>query len=264
MSFFLLLFKVTIIQLLGLLGLFLVFGFALSKLQEWTQKNYQQSVGWKGILWTAWLGTPIHEFGHIVFAKIFGHKITRIALFQPDEASGELGAVDHAYKKYNLWQRLGNFFIGAAPMIFGSFFLVVLLYLLLPNGKEIFSPLANNTTSFSAFFIGLKQALVNLFSLGNLKAWNFWIFLYISFAISSHLAPSKQDRKGMWNGLVLIIIILIIANAIALLLHRDITAYVLQVNKYLAIFIAIFAYASILSFLHWFFSVIFLTPFRKR
>lgn len=263
MSFIFTLLQTTALQILGVLGIFFAFGYILSKLQEWTQDNYQRSVGWKGILWTAWLGTPIHEFGHIIFAKIFRHRINRVALFQPDENTGELGCVDHSYEKYSLWQRLGNFFIGAAPLIFGSLFLVALLYLLVPNGKEIFSPLANNTDAIPSFLTGLKQTLFNLFSLENLKAWNFWVFLYVSFCIASHLAPSKADRRGMWNGLAFIIILLIIVNIIALLLHRDITNYILQINKYLGIFIAIFSYATILSFLHWLLSTVILWPFRK-
>jgi hypothetical protein len=263
MPFLLSLAKAIILQIIGVLGIFFAFGFVLSKLQQWTQENYERSVGWKGILWTAWLGTPIHELGHIIFAKIFLHKITRVALFEPNKDTGELGSVDHSYKKYSLWQRLGNFFIGAAPMIFGSFFLVVLLYLLVPNGKEIFLPLTSNINTLPSFLNAIKQTLQNLFILENLKAWNFWLFVYVSFCIASHLAPSKQDRKGMWGGFFWIIILLIITNLIALFFHADLTQYILKTNQYLGIFTAIFTYTLIISFLHWLLSVIVLRPFSK-
>ncbi|MFZ2190537.1 MAG: hypothetical protein WA057_00590 [Candidatus Magasanikiibacteriota bacterium] len=263
MDFLLSLLKSVSLQIIGILGIFFAFGFVLSKLQEWTQKNYRRSVGWKGILWTAWMGTPIHEFGHIFFAKLFRHKINRIAIFEPNEDTGELGCVDHSYKKYSLYQRLGNFFIGAGPMIFGSLFLVIMLYLLLPNGKEIFSPLTQNTSLAPAFFVSLKQTLLNLFSLENLTAWNFWLFLYVSFCIASHLAPSKPDRKGMWGGFFWIVLLLIIINIITLLFHFDITNFILKINQYLGIFTAIFTYTLLISLLHFILSGILLYPFRK-
>ena len=62
-------------QLIGVFGIFFVFGFVLSRLQRWTSSNYYRSVGWKGILWTAWLGTPIHELSHVFFAWLFRHRI---------------------------------------------------------------------------------------------------------------------------------------------------------------------------------------------
>ena len=61
LDFTLTLTKAVVIQITGVLGIFFVFGYVLAKLQEWTQKNYYLSVGWKGILWTDWFGTPIHE-----------------------------------------------------------------------------------------------------------------------------------------------------------------------------------------------------------
>jgi len=261
-TFILTLLKAVIIQLLGVLGVFFALGFVLSKLQEWTQKNYMRAVGWKGILWTGWIGTPIHELGHAFFAKIFRHKIERIALFEPNKETGELGTVEHSYSTYSLYQRIGNFFIGAAPMIWGSVFLVLMLAFLVPNGKEVFAPL-RETNSFSAVLNGVWNTLVHLFNKENIITWNFWLFIYISFCIASHIAPSKADRKGMWNGLIWIVLISLLVNAIALLFGKDLTNYILNVNHYLGVFIGIFIYALILSFIHFLLSVIILTPFRK-
>lgn len=264
MDYLLILGKSVLIQLLGVLGIFFLFGYILEKLQQWTQQNYHRSVGWKGILITAWIGTPIHELGHAFFAKIFHHRIDRISLFEPNEQTGGLGHVDHSYKKYSLYQRIGNFFIGAAPMIWGSIFLVTMLYFLLPNGKEIFSPLAGEISSATTFFSSLKLTFLNLFALENISTWNFWLFLYISFCIASHIAPSKQDRYGMWKGFIWIVLLLIIVNAITLGLGVDITKYILATNQYLGIFVGVFIYATIISLLHLILSFLILFPFRKR
>ncbi len=263
-NFILLLGKTIFIQIAGVLGIFFLFGFLLSKLQEWTQRNYARSVGWKGILWTAWFGTPIHELGHVFFAKIFRHRINRVSLFQPNAETGGLGHVEHSYKKYSLYQRIGNFFVGAGPMIFGSIILIAMLYFLLPNGRDVFVPLTKTQMSPINIIDSLKQTLANLFAPENLKAWNFWVFIYLSFCIASHIAPSKPDRNQMWRGFFWVVLILLIANAVALLIKKDITQYVLKLNQYLGIFTGIFIYTAIISLLHFILSSILLGPFKRR
>lgn len=263
-EFLLSLIKAVAMQIAGIFGIFFVFGFILSKLQDWTQKKYKQSVGWKGILFTAWFGTPIHELGHVFFAKIFRHRIGHISLFQPNKTTGGLGHVDHTFNKYSLYQRIGNFFIGAAPMIFGSVILFLMLYFLLPNGKEIFLPLANGQNSISAVISSLQETFKYLFTPANLAAWNFWLFIYLSFCLSAHIAPSKLDRKQMWSGFFWIILLLIILNILAFLFKINLTAYLLRINHYLGMFIAVFAYTTIISLLHFLLANIILFPFRRR
>ncbi len=264
MEYLLTLLKAVAFQLIGVLGIFFFFGFLLSKLQEHTQRNYHRSVGWKGILWTAWIGTPIHELGHVFFAKIFHHKINEVQIFRPNEQTGGLGHVNHSYNKHSWYQKIGNFFIGGAPMIFGSIILSLMLYYLLPNGKEIFIPLTAEVGSVLTFLNSLKITFLNLFAWENLSTWHFWLFLYISFCIASHIAPSKQDREGMWKGFVWIIILLFIVNGVAIGLGSDITGYVLGINQYLGIFVAIFSYATIISLLHLILSTIIFYPFKKH
>ncbi|MDR3490768.1 MAG: hypothetical protein P4M12_01845 [Gammaproteobacteria bacterium] len=52
--------------------------------------------GMKGILATAWLGTPIHELGHALMCLIFAHKIKDIKLLTLNQADGTLGYVSHS------------------------------------------------------------------------------------------------------------------------------------------------------------------------
>lgn len=256
--------KALVIQVIGVLGIFFVFGFILSRIQHWTQTIYMRSTGWKGILWTAWIGTPVHELGHAFFCKVFRHRIEGMYLFQPNQKTGGLGHVDHSYDQKSLYQRIGNFFIGGAPMIWGAIVLFILVYFVAPNGKDIFAPLMSEFTGVFALFGNIWESLSNLFSLDNLSSWQFWVFLYVSFAVSSHLAPSPADQKGMWKGFFWLVFILLIVNAIAFLFGVDITSYVLKINQYLGIFTAIFTYALIISIIHLLFAFILLSPFRKR
>ncbi len=262
-DFILLLAKSVLTQILGVLGIFFLFGFILSKLQEWTQRNYARSIGWKGILWTAWFGTPIHEWGHVFFAKIFHHKIHKIALFKPSKETGGLGYTEHSYNPRSFYQSAGNFFVGAAPMIWGSLILFIMLYFLLPNGKEVFTALSQTNGTIMGMIDSIKNTLFLLFALANLKTWTFWLFLYLSFCLASHVAPSRLDRKQMWQGFFMIMVVLVVINIIALAMKIDLTQYILKLNQYLGSLAVIFTYTILISFLHLILSTIILRPFRK-
>lgn len=262
-SFFFILLQTVATQVLGLFGIFFLFGFALARLQHTTQRLYMETVGWRGILWTAWIGTPIHELGHIFFAKLFRHKIEHVSLFAPNRETGGLGHVEHSYQKSSLYQRIGNFFIGAAPLLFGGFFLVLLLSFLVPEGKDIFLSLSIDKGSLPTAEVFLTFFLT-LFSPEHVQSWQFWLFLYISFAITSHMAPSKQDQRGMWHGFAWIVILLIILNGIALLVGADLSALILSTSQYGGIIIAMFLYALLISLVHFLLATLILFPLKKR
>ncbi len=249
-EFLLNLFKTVGIQIFSLFGIFFVLGFILLKLQKWTNNQYARSIGWKGILLTAWFGTPIHEIGHVVFAKIFRHKVTYIGLFEPNANTGGLGHVEHEFQTYSLYQRVGNFFIGAAPMIFGSGVLVAMLYYFVPNAKEIFSYISHEEYTLPILFSSLLQFLQHLFALSNLQTSIFYAFLYLSFCVASHIAPSDQDLKNMWGGFVWMIILLILVNALPVFLGIPVNNYLQKSYALITLIIAIFLYAIFISLLH--------------
>ena len=258
-DFFITLAQTVALQLVGILGIFFLLGFVLAKLQKASHRHYTDSIDWKGILLTAWLGTPVHEVGHIFFAKLFRHKITEVSLFDPNESTGGLGHVGHTYSRNSLYQRIGNFFIGAAPMIFGAIVLVIMLYFLVPNGKEVFAPLNIEQESPLIAAKSIVASFMSLLTLENLRSWEFWVFVYMSFCISAHMAPSRQDQKGMWKGFTWMVVVLIILNVIPLLIGLDLTEYVVQIYGSMTIVVAIFLYALIISLLHYFLSYIVLS-----
>lgn len=242
--------KTVAIELFSLFGIFFVLGYMLTKLQHATNNGYTRSIGWKGILLTAWFGTPIHEIGHVVMAKIFRHKIKQVSLFEPNAATGGLGHVEHEFHPYSLYQRVGNFFIGAAPMIFGSLVLLGLLYLFVPNAKEIFQSLNQEEYTLITLLDSSFQTILSLFSVNHLQNGSFYIFLYLSFCVASHIAPSEIDLKNMWSGFTWLVVLLIMTNAIPVFLGINPEGYAQKIYAGVAIFIAIFLYAIIISALH--------------
>lgn len=251
-------------QLAGLFGVFFLYGMILSKFQTWTHRQYARSIGWRGILWTAWIGTPVHELGHALLAILFRHRVHRISLFAPNPATGNLGSVDHSFNPKSLYQRIGNFFIGAAPLFFGSAILTILLVLLVPNSQAILAPTAYNG-SFAALWASINRTLMILFDPGNIRQWNFWLFLYISLCIASHVAPSKADRRAIWSGLFWIAALLFCLNLLSLGLQKPgLTAWLEQLNQFFGVLFAMFFYTSILSALHFLFVSILFFPFTAR
>ncbi len=216
-------------------GVFFVYGFILFTIQQKIHTTYFRTIGWKGILFTAWIGTPVHELSHALFAVIFRHKIHKISFFSPDKESKRLGYVTHSYEKWNVYQRLGSFFIGGAPLIMGPLVVLTLLYWLQPN-------LYNLISNFDLQI--LLQSIKDPF---------FWIFIYLAFAISSHISPSIQDIRGMKQGLGLLLIFLVLTSLLSLLFNISyFTIYTVFTNAILNLSF-IYIFALVISVLHLFF-----------
>lgn len=214
-------------QIFWLLGLIFIFGFILYFLARFTRNTFAKTSGTTlDVFITGWIGTPVHELGHAFFCLIFRHKIDEIKLFTPNSQDGTLGYVNHSYDNNSLYQKIGNFFIGIGPIIFGTFILYILLYFLLPNAKEVLSSISAQSKVFvkfshgefsnilSSIWITAKNSLSILFQKENFSNYKFWIFLYFSMCISSHMELSPPDIKGAWKGLFSIVLLFIIINFI--------------------------------------------------
>jgi hypothetical protein len=245
-------------QLAGILGVFFFFGlllFLLSRLARWAFVN----IGGRNIdvYFTGWLGTPVHELGHAFFCIIFAHKITAISLLEPSDKDGALGYVYHSWNKKSIYQNIGNFFIGAGPVIFGSIILFGAMYFLLPNSQQtVHTILGYDASKLSTSHIheSVSDVLLYAFSLlrsiftpANFATYQFWIFVYIALCISSHMGLSLPDIKGMWMGFIFVLLISFILNAAAMVLKIDLNNYTQAINHKTAILTGILIFATLLS-----------------
>lgn len=175
--------------------------------------------GWRGMLLTAWIGVPIHELSHLIFAKLFGHRIVDWSLFSPDPVSGTLGYVRHRYQKRNLYQLLGTAFIGLAPLIVGGALLLALLWSLLSREVwSIFRAEIGRTretdalvwlTEWGALYV---RVAVDLW---RHRDWQMVPKLYLGISIAQHLAPSPADLKASLPGVCLILMALLLTAFVA-------------------------------------------------
>lgn len=242
-------------------GIMLLLGLLMYLLARYTRNLYAKTLGNRAEMYiTAWIGTPVHEIGHAFFCLIFGHRITKIRLFTPNARDGSLGSVEHAYNRKNLYQRAGSFFIGAGPVIFGSLVILILLYLLIPNGNLIIDQLRLDASTLHREGITLPQyagqvtgsffgMLGMLFTAENMQTWQFWIFMYLVMAIAAHMELSPPDIKEMWGGL-LVMIILIFAVSLVY------AVFIPSARSFLYAAVPVFSYINQLLFMALLFSLI--------
>jgi hypothetical protein len=205
-EFFKDLFVLTFSQIISLFAGIFVFGLLIHFISHFMFNSLGKAFGPAGTYLVAWLGTPIHELGHVIFCIIFGHKITRVELFSPDPKTGTLGYVNHEWHKSNPWQVLGNFFIGIGPIIVGSLALLGLFYLLAPNGSQAWDSIiagANeigSDNSISGYLAVLKDSFLvftkSVFTITNISSWQFWVFCYLAICVASNIRLSLADMKS--------------------------------------------------------------------
>ncbi|MFB6226417.1 MAG: hypothetical protein ABEJ02_03620 [Candidatus Paceibacteria bacterium] len=252
----------TVIQLSGTAGIFFIFGYLFYYLQKGILKQYQKSFGWNSMMITAWIGTPIHEFGHLLFALIFNYRIKKVELFNPNKKTGRMGHVKYGYVKHSILHRFGKFFVGAGPLILGSGIILVLMYFLVPNGAEIYQTILKN--SQASFLAQAQNVLVDLFAAENLTSYKFWIFTYLALSLVTHISPSKRDRSQMWSGLIWFGFILLLLNLAALAFFDiNLNIYTDQLVSYMSVLTSIFIFSLLLALIHYILATLILSPFRS-
>ena len=220
---------------LGIIGAFITLGLLIGWIEGISNRVIQLRFGRKAVIVTGIIGTTIHEFSHYIMCKLFGHKVKSVKWFSISmDENSELGYVSHSYNQKNIYQRVGNFFIGVAPIVIGTLILVGFFYILLPeNFKDIYSGinikeygLDSNDFNIKSFFYVLFYNLFiivkNLFIAENLINIRFWIYLFIAVSISTHMSLSKADLKNSMDGIFCISILSIIVSIVVIILNFNI------------------------------------------
>lgn len=229
-----------LLQIAFTIGTIALFGFLIAFCNRLFYMNFG-SHGKLVCLITGFVGTPIHECAHALFCLIFGHKVTEIKLFQISSDDGTLGYVNHSYNPKNFYHRLGNFFIGVAPILVISAVLFLLLYLLMPNVTEKIMVELSGCGDLSDALADVLYVLALFFE--QAVTWQWWVFILCGAFLALHMTLSKADIKGALDGLLFVAGAFLIADIVlglvdnALLL--DFTSVVLGSAGYLLCFMSI-------------------------
>jgi hypothetical protein len=201
------------IQFGFLFGVFILAGTILTLISRWTNNAFRQFLFPNfGIYAFGFIGVPVHEFAHALFCKIFLHQIRDVKWFDPSAAGGAHGAVTHEYNPWNIYHRIGHFFIGLGPVLIAPFVLGGLCYFLVPDAKHLLHNSPVQTAQLQPWLHGFVTTLT---SMKALKSIGFWIFVYLGMCISSQMELSLEDLKQARSGLPAIALVLFVINTIA-------------------------------------------------
>jgi len=132
-------------------------------------------------------GVFLHEASHFIMAKILRVPTGRFSIFPRSLPDGrlQLGYVETARADI-----VRDSLIGAAPLIIGTIFVAYLsIYRL--EMRVLWDVLRNG--QFNLFWLGIR-ALPNV--------QDFYLWFYLTFAVSSTMMPSESDRHA-WLELVI-------------------------------------------------------------
>ena len=244
-----------LLQLLYFIGILFVVGFLIRVLNRtfYSMLNYKKYV----VYGTGIIGTPIHELSHALMCLVFGHKIVEIKLFQIDEESGTLGYVKHNYNRKNVYQVIGSFFIGTAPIFVGSLFICVLIKALLPEASvEIDAYLHDfalvQSMGISVYsikyaaitFFGILTAILASIDVGVI--W--WGFVLVALCVGIHMNLSGADVHNSLGALPYLIGAITVFNlvfgVVAFSVYENVAFYINLAGGY---FMGILLFALMLS-----------------
>lgn len=251
---------VSFLELLYLFGVIIAVGLVLGVLERYSNTYLIKAFGSRGVMLTAWIGTPIHEIGHLIQCFIWGHRVTRIKLLQLNSPSGVLGFVEHQYNRNSWYQQAGNFFIGLGPIFSGIGSIILSMYFLVPETYHAFVneihwhvTIGNLEFTFVKIITGAVLIIYKtLFTVDNLINPLFWIFLIIAICISSHIALSRADIEGAAKGLITIYFLLLLFNFIAAVFQMNsygLIVKISQMNAFVLAFSSVALFFSLLTLL---------------
>jgi len=245
--------KTTFYQLIMTVGIIAVLGLIVGLLNSFFDKLVGNKIGRIVCLTTGFIGVPVHEIGHAVFCLLFGHRITEIKLYQPNDAEGTLGYVNHLYNRKNLYHQIGNFFIGFGPILFGNAAIMLLMYWLVPNlfgafrsGSGFSEILGQDVFSISALkyiIETMRGTLIIFYSYMEPGNWRWWVFVIPACSIALHMSLSMPDIKSSLAGFCFIVILFLAINTVLYFIKngamQTLTNYFLITGRFILNFMTI-------------------------
>ena len=247
-------------QLLILLGPALFLAFIMHYFAIFVRKIQQRVIKSNLLDWFGAPGIIVHELGHAFFCIIFGHRITSIALFKINRHDGTLGYVEHSYDPNNLYQRVGNFFIGTGPIWFGTAVIYMMSRYMLD--ASVFNAIHNidlvpeTLSSWPGVLLIVQKTLSmvwsviqSLFNPQLLTNWRFYVFIYFTFVIGNRITLSPPDIKNAADGLITLIIILFIFNFFSSFIGNFSIEFAMYLSKTYAVFLSFMLFTLVLNIL---------------
>jgi hypothetical protein len=191
-----------------------------------------------------WLGCSVHEMSHAFFALIFGHKIAEVELFKPNSNGESLGHVSHSYNKKSIYQKIGNFFIGISPLLFGGIVLFLITWFLFGFNIVSLSSFRITSHDFTSFLlleqlaIGIWHSLLSYFTIvftGPAAVW--WksaLLVYVLYSTGSSMTLSKSDVGSAISGFLWFIVFFLLFNLLTLWIGNFVSVFLARIAGYIS------------------------------
>jgi hypothetical protein len=182
------------------------------------------------LLATGAIGVPIHELSHALVAALFGMKVTKIAFFKPDIHSQTLGYVEYLYNPSKLSDRIGLFFIGVSPIIFGSLCIYGLFYVTgIPNLHDFVVTSEHRSFSIEMLMHGTTNWSASLFAA--LENWRGVLIVIFALMIGTHSSPSPADLSGSLKG-TFVVLLFVTSSYVAVIMLYPYSEFVSSVMMF--------------------------------
>lgn len=238
------------------IGVFVVFGFILERLEIVVTSQMIKSMGSGAILFTAVVGTPFHEGAHWIGCKIFGFTVTDVELLRPVayKQDGILGYVSYQMNPDSLWHQLGSVITGMAPMIFGSVFMILMIRFLTPDVFEVTKKSIENRPKHKIPIVSIWWAAFSGFWTGifRLRKWGIVrgvICIYFVISIAMHMTLSGQDIVSASKGFMLLGILYLIYAIVTAAIGTEYIKPSLKVAGFISALLSIGLIADIIMLL---------------
>ena len=207
------------------LGIVVICGLCVSFFRFLFEKMLGGRWGYRVVLATSIVGTPIHELGHALMCLLFGHRITAMALWQPRAKDGTIGFVTHTFNRRNPYHVLGNLFIGVGPIFSGMAVLTLAVWLGFPSAFGGFIAAAHQAAQSGDIPGMLFEGLSLLPRMGQeliggdpTSLWRSIPAILLILAVSQHISLSVEDIKGALRAVPLYLLLIVILTVICGLL----------------------------------------------
>ncbi|MFZ2352803.1 hypothetical protein [Paucilactobacillus nenjiangensis] len=187
----------------------IIFGTFLVLVNHNSKKITANYFGYNAQIWMGFIGIAIHESSHLIMALIFRHKIEKFRLVRfpkkndPDDQA--LGYVSHSFNRSNFYQRLGNLFIGIAPIIGNTIVIWLLSKWLVPNALSSWQTyVSTQSISDLSLFSDSPYGIIGII---------IWILVLINICVGG-FDLSRSDLNSSLSGVVFFIIVMAVISLI--------------------------------------------------
>lgn len=167
----------------------------------------------------SYVGVPIHEFGHWIFAKLFMFRINETKFFPTKPQEGDNGRITLGYVNYsvrtdtNIFIRsLGHMAVAVGPIFSGSIVIILAGKLLCNN--VIMSVYYFIQGSFKTDMPALQYIISNFYKLDEILTGDitvlYVIFIIFAVIVSDYMTLSGADLNGFYMGCIFITVLVFV------------------------------------------------------